>query len=196
MTVDIRRYHDSERRLFARFAVDPSPATRDAIVVQFMPLARRLAWRYRDVEDLEDLEQIAAIGLHQGDRSLRPPARAGVLHVRVPDDPGRTQAPPARPRVVGPPASRRSNARRPREPQTRTRSSRNSGAPPPCPRSPHAPKAPRAVLEARCKPPTHAGPSRSINPPRRRRCRRPRRDLAIDEAGLRRRRGRACCSTA
>lgn len=61
-----RRYqalHDNERRLFARFAVDHSPATRDAIVAQFMPLARKLAWRYRDVEDIEDLEQIAAIGL-------------------------------------------------------------------------------------------------------------------------------------
>jgi len=61
-----RRYqalHDSERRLFARFAVDHSPATRDAIVAQFMPLARKLAWRYRDVDDIEDLQQIAAIGL-------------------------------------------------------------------------------------------------------------------------------------
>jgi RNA polymerase sigma-B factor len=28
-----------------------------------MPLARRLAWRYRDSDDIEDLEQIAAIGL-------------------------------------------------------------------------------------------------------------------------------------
>ena len=52
-----------EERLFARLAVDPGPAARDAIAVQFMPMARRLARRYRQVEDIEDLEQIAAIGL-------------------------------------------------------------------------------------------------------------------------------------
>jgi RNA polymerase sigma-B factor len=56
-----RRAH--EQRLFTRFAVDRSPAARDAIVEQFMPLARKLAGRYRNVEDIEDLEQIAAIGL-------------------------------------------------------------------------------------------------------------------------------------
>jgi RNA polymerase sigma-B factor len=52
-----------EERLFARLAVDRSSAARDAIVVQFMPMARRLARRYRHVEDIEDLEQIAAVGL-------------------------------------------------------------------------------------------------------------------------------------
>ena len=56
-----RRAH--EERLFARLAVERSPAARDAIVEHFMPLARRLARRYRHVEDIEDLEQVAAIGL-------------------------------------------------------------------------------------------------------------------------------------
>jgi RNA polymerase sigma-B factor len=56
-------YHANERRLFARLADDRSSVTRDAIVRQFMPLARKLAWRYRDVEDIDDLEQVAAIGL-------------------------------------------------------------------------------------------------------------------------------------
>jgi RNA polymerase sigma-B factor len=56
-----RRAH--EQRLFARYAVERSPAARDAIVEQFMPLAQKLAGRYRNVEDIEDLEQIAAIGL-------------------------------------------------------------------------------------------------------------------------------------
>jgi RNA polymerase sigma-B factor len=53
----------NEQRLFARLAVDRGPAARDAIVEQFMPLARQLARRYRNVEDIEDLEQVAAIGL-------------------------------------------------------------------------------------------------------------------------------------
>jgi RNA polymerase sigma-B factor len=56
-----RRAH--ERRLFARLAVDCSPAAKDAIVEQFMPLARQLARRYGNVEDIDDLEQVAAIGL-------------------------------------------------------------------------------------------------------------------------------------
>ena len=58
-----RTHRTNEQRLFARLAADRSPAARDAIVEQFMPLARQLARRYRHVEDIEDLEQIAAIGL-------------------------------------------------------------------------------------------------------------------------------------
>ncbi|MDA0171311.1 sigma-70 family RNA polymerase sigma factor [Solirubrobacter taibaiensis] len=59
-----RALHQSEeRRLFARLAGDRTPATRDAIVERFMPLARQLARRYRSSSDLDDLEQVAAIGL-------------------------------------------------------------------------------------------------------------------------------------
>jgi RNA polymerase sigma-B factor len=58
-----RESRAEEERLFARLAVDRSPAARDAIVVQFMPMARRLARRYRHVAEIEDLEQVAAIGL-------------------------------------------------------------------------------------------------------------------------------------
>ena len=59
-----RTLHQSEEhRLFARLAEDRTPATLDAIVERFMPLARQLARRYRFGDDLDDLEQVAAIGL-------------------------------------------------------------------------------------------------------------------------------------
>jgi RNA polymerase sigma-B factor len=51
-----------EYDLFAQLAVDPTMRT--AIVERFMPLARQLARRYEGGrEDLDDLEQVAAIGL-------------------------------------------------------------------------------------------------------------------------------------
>ena len=52
-----------ERALFLRLAHDQSPAARDALVERFMPLARQLARRYHAAAELEDLEQVAAIGL-------------------------------------------------------------------------------------------------------------------------------------
>jgi RNA polymerase sigma-B factor len=54
---------DEERALFARLASEDGPAARDAIVERFLPLAHQLARRYRNVEDIEDLDQVAAIGL-------------------------------------------------------------------------------------------------------------------------------------
>jgi RNA polymerase sigma-B factor len=52
----------AERLLFERLESDPS--TRADVIDHFMPLARRLARRYvGGREDLEDLEQVAAIGL-------------------------------------------------------------------------------------------------------------------------------------
>jgi RNA polymerase sigma-B factor len=52
-----------ERALFDRLARDHDTATRDVLVDRFLPLARQLARRYRGVEDIDDLEQVAAIGL-------------------------------------------------------------------------------------------------------------------------------------
>jgi len=52
-----------ERALFARLAREPRGGARDALVRRFLPLARHLARRYRNVEDPEDLEQVAALGL-------------------------------------------------------------------------------------------------------------------------------------
>ena len=54
---------DEERALFARLARERSPAARDAIVERFLPLAYQLARRYRNVEDIDDLEQVAAMAL-------------------------------------------------------------------------------------------------------------------------------------
>ena len=49
--------------MFVRLAREGSPAAREAVVARFMPLARQLARRYQAVAELEDLEQVAAMGL-------------------------------------------------------------------------------------------------------------------------------------
>jgi len=57
------RRRDGERML-ARYAVSRDPHVRDALVERYMPLARRLALRYRNTsEPLDDLMQVAALGL-------------------------------------------------------------------------------------------------------------------------------------
>jgi RNA polymerase sigma-B factor len=53
-----------ERQLLRRYARDPSPAIREELVQRFMPLARRLASRYRGgAEPFDDLVQVASLGL-------------------------------------------------------------------------------------------------------------------------------------
>jgi RNA polymerase sigma-B factor len=55
---------NDERELFAQLHAEPSAAKRDAVVRRYLPLARRLAAKYRATsEPMEDLEQVAAIGL-------------------------------------------------------------------------------------------------------------------------------------
>jgi RNA polymerase sigma-B factor len=57
------RRRDGERML-ARYAISRDPHLRDALVERYMPLARRLALRYRNTsEPLDDLMQVAAMGL-------------------------------------------------------------------------------------------------------------------------------------
>src|ERR1700748_1122078 len=56
-----RRAEDHAR--FERFTRTRSPAARAALVERFLPLAHHLARRYKSAEDLDDLEQVAAIGL-------------------------------------------------------------------------------------------------------------------------------------
>ena len=53
-----------ERALLRRYARDRDPAVREELARRFMPLARRLASRYRgDREPFEDLVQVASLGL-------------------------------------------------------------------------------------------------------------------------------------
>jgi RNA polymerase sigma-B factor len=61
--------HD-EKALFARLRANPNAADRETAVRRYLPLARRLAGHYgHSGEPVEDLEQVAAIGLlHAIDR--------------------------------------------------------------------------------------------------------------------------------
>ena len=53
-----------EQELLRRYAREPSPELRDELARRFMPLARSLAMRYRrGAESLDDLTQVAALGL-------------------------------------------------------------------------------------------------------------------------------------
>jgi RNA polymerase sigma-B factor len=55
---------NEERALFARLHTDPSQANHEAVVKRFLPLARALAARYsHSAEPLDDLQQVAAVGL-------------------------------------------------------------------------------------------------------------------------------------
>jgi len=53
-----------DRRLLERYHREGDPAAREALVERFLPLARQLARRYqRGVEPLDDLIQVASLGL-------------------------------------------------------------------------------------------------------------------------------------
>src|SRR5690349_133767 len=58
-----KRQRAEERALFDRYLRERSPAAHEAIVKRFLPLARQLARRYARGADLEDLEQVGALGL-------------------------------------------------------------------------------------------------------------------------------------
>ena len=61
-----------ELALFERFALDHSPATLEPLVERYLPLARQLARRYRNSAEVEDLEQVAAIGLVKAIKRFNP----------------------------------------------------------------------------------------------------------------------------
>jgi RNA polymerase sigma-B factor len=53
-----------DRRLFAHYRETGDPEAREALVRRFLPLARKLAGRYRrGAEPLDDLRQVASLGL-------------------------------------------------------------------------------------------------------------------------------------
>jgi RNA polymerase sigma-B factor len=60
---EARTARDEADRLFARYRLDRDPATRDALVARFLPLAYNLARRYHRGADAEDLQQVASLGL-------------------------------------------------------------------------------------------------------------------------------------
>jgi RNA polymerase sigma-B factor len=56
--------HEDPSATFRRYATERSQADREALVNRFLPMARKLALRYaRGSEPIEDLEQVAALGL-------------------------------------------------------------------------------------------------------------------------------------
>src|SRR6478735_66957 len=50
-------------RLFERYHRTNDARARDELVARLLPLARRLAWRYRDRAEYDDLVQVASVGL-------------------------------------------------------------------------------------------------------------------------------------
>lgn len=52
-----------EHRLLARYARTRDPIVLEQLIERFMPLAKRLAVRYRGQEPFEDLMQVASLGL-------------------------------------------------------------------------------------------------------------------------------------
>jgi RNA polymerase sigma-B factor len=74
-----------ERRLFASLRADPSPPARDRAFQRYLPLARTLARRYRHSEEpIEDLEQVASIGLLKAIDRFDPDRGAAFSSFAVP----------------------------------------------------------------------------------------------------------------
>lgn len=63
-TPDPAAKRDAERDLFRRYDHQGDDSARQALIERFLPLARQLARRYRrSTESLDDLEQVASLGL-------------------------------------------------------------------------------------------------------------------------------------
>src|SRR3954454_12872309 len=83
---DKRAARDAEdRELIRRCQQDPSPQVRAQTVEAVMPLARSLARRYhRGEEPLEDLEQVAALGLLKAIKGFDPDRGSAFASFAVP----------------------------------------------------------------------------------------------------------------
>jgi RNA polymerase sigma-B factor len=69
----LERRREHERELLARYSRTREPRVLDELVQRFMPLARRLALRYRSgPEPLDDLVQVASLGLVKAIRRFDP----------------------------------------------------------------------------------------------------------------------------
>ena len=74
-----------EDALLRRYAAQRSPAIREELVRRFMPLARSLAMRYRrQTEPLEDLVQVAGLGLVKAIEGFDPGHERGFPAYAVP----------------------------------------------------------------------------------------------------------------
>jgi RNA polymerase sigma-B factor len=80
---EARRLEDE--RLLARYHESGDLEARDELVVRFMPLARQLAARYRHAgEPLEDLAQVACVGLIKAVDRYDPERGSGFTRYAVP----------------------------------------------------------------------------------------------------------------
>ena len=52
-----------DRQLFERYRRTRNRHDRDELVARLLPLARKIAWRYRDRDEYDDLVQVASCGL-------------------------------------------------------------------------------------------------------------------------------------
>ena len=76
---------NEERRLFAELRATESAKQRELVFQRYLPLARSLAARYRHAgEPLEDLEQVAAIGLLNAIDRFHPDRGAAFSSFAVP----------------------------------------------------------------------------------------------------------------
>ena len=83
-----------DRRLLERYHRSGDRSAREEVVQRFLPLARQLARRYAGAgEPLEDLVQVASLGLVKAVDRFDPSARRRLLLLRRPDHPRRAQAP-------------------------------------------------------------------------------------------------------
>jgi len=79
-----RTAHHDGAHLFARYRRDHDPATRDALVDRFLPLAYHLARRYHGGAEAEDLQQVASLGLLKAIDRFDPGRGAAFTSFAVP----------------------------------------------------------------------------------------------------------------